>query len=156
MFLGALSAPFTGGTSLAGAALLTCCAAGFSFLIETVIEKRVINTTQSGVYTDKEITKRLRQRVTAFRSIESSSFAEELFTVNIDTIIGLAENPLLSFIKSWSGIESDSLLNAIIKLDQYICSLEEELKTVSTNILQCIVKLIFRYDGAALLTCRNQ
>ncbi|XP_052071752.1 uncharacterized protein LOC127710064 isoform X2 [Mytilus californianus] len=130
LFLGVLSAPFTGGASLAGAALLTGCAAGFSFLIESVIEKRVLNIIQSGVYRDKEVTSRLRQRVTAFRSIESSPFAEELFTVNINTIIGLAETPLLSFIKSWAGIESNSLLHAIHKLDQYMCALEEELKTV--------------------------
>lgn len=130
LFFGALLAPFTGGASLVGAAAMTTGAAGITLVFETIIERNVIETTQAGVKRDKKETIRLRQRVTAFQGTESSPFAEELFTVNLDTIFDLSEQSLLSFIKSWAGTDSISLLNAIAKLDRYTSNLESELNTV--------------------------
>lgn len=133
LLFGALLAPFTGGASLVGAAAMTTGAAGITLVLETIIEKNVIKTTQDGVNRDKTETVRLRHRVTAFQGTDSSPYAEELFTLNLDTIIKLSEKSLWSFLQSWAGTESTSLLNAITTLDTYINNLEMELNTVSKN-----------------------
>ncbi|VDI68951.1 Hypothetical predicted protein [Mytilus galloprovincialis] len=130
LFVGALFAPFTGGASLVGAAAVTTGVAGITFIIETIIEGNVIGTTQAAVDKDKTETIRLRQKVTYFQGIVCSPFAVELFKVSLGTICNLREQSLLSFIKSWTGTDSTSLLNAIAKLEKYTRNLESELNTV--------------------------
>ncbi|CAG2246439.1 unnamed protein product [Mytilus edulis] len=129
LFVGALFAPFTGGASLVGAAAVTTGVAGITFIIETIIEGNVIGTTQAAVDKDKTETIRLRQKVTYFQGIVCSPFAVELFKVSLGTICNLREQSLLSFIKSWTGTDSTSLLNAIAKLEKYTRNLESELNT---------------------------
>lgn len=86
LFLGALLAPLTQGASMVVADAMTT--GTLKLIIETIIERNVIEKTQACVNEDEKETIRLRQRKAAFQGTESSPFAVELFTVNLDTIFG--------------------------------------------------------------------
>lgn len=140
---GFLMSIFTSGVSMAaaiGAAALTGGAAGITLLVETYVEKDVLNKSQEDINKDKEATLRLITRVRAYRGTESIPFAENLYKVRLDRIGDLARDPLTIFISSLVDTESASLNKAIERLTKFKDQLEKELKEVQ-NIFKVTLKL---------------
>lgn len=134
---------FTAGVSMAaaiGAAAVTGGAAGITLLVETYVEKDVLNKSQEDINKDKEATLRLITRVRAYRGTESIPFAENLYKVRLDRIDDLARDPLTIFITSLVDTESASLNKAIDQLTEFKDQLEKELKEVQ-NIFNVTLKL---------------
>lgn len=129
---GALVSMFSGGAPMVaafGAAAVTG-AAGITLLMETYVEKGVLSRTQEGINKDKDATLRLITRVRAYRGTDIIPFAENLYSVRLESIDDLTRTPLKMFISNLVDTENASLVTAIERITTFRRQLEKELQEV--------------------------